>query len=289
MEIKNRLFTYPVLCKDNDDYENSVFDVTVKKEDELNDIMLEFDILLDNKEILSLIREGKAEYVIHIECPYTSYRRVARGYSKNIVYRIPKGKINKDVYLVAMVVATSEISDFYSDSFNEDYDENVYFDKGAIIAYKNLPKLFILKNQEELARGDSFFSIVNKKFRSYDREPITYDLSGDKIKILVDDVLYNEYVKFQTNQAMIPLLLSCLVMPALAYTVEILRNDGYENYVSNYWFQKLSKACNLKGKNFIKDIINNESTAIEVAQILLESPVSKTLDNLSLIIEDAEE
>jgi hypothetical protein len=289
MEIKNRLFPYPVLCKDNDDYGNSVFDVSVEKDDELNDIILEFNITLDNREILSLIREGKAEYVIHVECPCTSYRRVTRGYSKNIKYRIPKGKINKDVYLVAMVVATSEINGFYSNSFNEDYDENVYFDKGAIIAYKNLPKMFILKNQEELTRGDSFFSIVNKKFRSDDREPITYDLSGDKIKILVDDILYNEYVKFQTNQSMKPLLLSCLVMPALAYTVEILRNDGYENYVSNYWFQKLSKACELKGKNFIKDIIYNESTAIEVAQNLLESPVSKTLDNLSSIIEDVEE
>ena len=43
---------------------------------------------------------------------------------------------------------------------------------------------------------------------------------------------------------------------ALGYdTDEILRNDGYENYVSNYWFQKLSKACELKGKSFIKDII----------------------------------
>ena len=42
MEIKNRLFPYPVLCADNDDYENSVFDVIVEKDDELNDIGIKF-------------------------------------------------------------------------------------------------------------------------------------------------------------------------------------------------------------------------------------------------------
>lgn len=90
MEIKNRLFPYPVLCDNNDDYIESKFDVTVTKEEKLNDIILHFDIELDNTELLSLIREGKAEYVMHIECPYTSYRKVVRGFSKPIEYSIPK-------------------------------------------------------------------------------------------------------------------------------------------------------------------------------------------------------
>ena len=33
MEIKNRLFPYPVLCDNNDDYIESKFDVTVTKEE----------------------------------------------------------------------------------------------------------------------------------------------------------------------------------------------------------------------------------------------------------------
>lgn len=273
MEIKNRLFPYPVLCDDNDDYIESKFDVIVTKEEELNDIILHFDIELDNTELLSLIRGGKAEYVMHIECPYTSYRKVVRGFSKPIEYSIPKEKVNKDVYLVAMVVATSEINNFYSDSFNEDYDESVYFEKGSILAYKNLPRLIIVKNYEELARGDSFFTIVNKSYGKEEMEPVTYDLSGDKIKILVDNNMYNKYVKFQTNQDMFPLIISLLVLPALAYAIEILRSEGNGNYASTYWYQKLCKSCELKGKDFKNDIVEGEFTAIEAAQLLLEEPV----------------
>ena len=287
MEIKNRLFPYPVLCDNNDDYIESKFDVTVTKEEKLNDIILQFDIELDNTELLSLIREGKAEYVMHIECPYTSYRKVVRGFSKPIEYSIPKEKVNKDVYLVAMVVATSEINNFYSDSFNEDYDESVYFEKGSILAYKNLPRLIIVKNYEELARGDSFFTIVNKSYGKEEMEPVTYDLSGDKIKILVDNNMYNKYVKFQTNQDMFPLIISLLVLPALAYAIEILRNEGNGNYASTYWYQKLCKSCELKGKDFKNDIVEGEFTAIEVAQLLLEEPVEMAFNNISVIAENS--
>lgn len=287
MEIKNRLFPYPVLCDNNDDYIELKFDVTVTKEEKLNDIILHFDIELDNTELLSLIREGKAEYVMHIECPYTSYRKVVRGFSKPIEYSIPKEKVNKDVYLVAMVVATSEINNFYSDSFNEDYDESVYFEKGSILAYKNLPRLIIVKNYEELARGDLFFTIVNKSYGKEEMEPVTYDLSGDKIKILVDNNMYNKYVKFQTNQDMFPLIISLLVLPALAYAIEILRNEGNGNYASTYWYQKLCKSCELKGKDFKNDIVEGEFTAIEVAQLLLEEPVEMAFNNISVIAENS--
>lgn len=287
MEIKNRLFPYPVLCDDNDDYISSKFDVNVTKEDELNDIRLHFDISLDNTELLSLIRAGKAEYVMHIECPYTSYRKVVRGFSKPMEFSIPKEKVNKDVYLLAMVVATSEITNYYSESFNEDYDENVYFEKGSILAYKNLPRLIIVKNYEELARGDSFFTIVNKSYGKEEMEPVSYDLSGDKIKILVDNNMYNKYVKFQTNQDMFPLIISLLVMPALAYAIEILRSEGYGNYASTYWYQKLCKSCELKGKDFKNDIVEGEFTAIEAAQLLLGEPVEMAFNNISVIAEDS--
>ena len=75
MEIKNRLFPYPVLCEENDDYVLGFFDVKYNVTEEFNHFVIDFDIVLDdNDELQWLIREGKAEYVIHIECPTTSFR-----------------------------------------------------------------------------------------------------------------------------------------------------------------------------------------------------------------------
>lgn len=286
MEIKNRLFPYPVLCLENDDYINCKFEIAVKQIEELKDIVLQFDIELDNAELLELIRKGQAEYVIHIECSNTSYRKVVRNSGKSFEYRIPKTRVNKDVYLVGMIVATKTITDFYSVDFNEDYEERVSFEKGAILAYRNLPRIIVIKNYEELASDDAFFTIVSKNCGQDMEEPVTFDLSGNKIKIYVDNSVYNEYIKFHTNPMMKPIMVSMLVMPALAYVIEEVRNNGVDNYLSCYWFQKIKKSCELQGKRFLDDIIDGNAASVEVAQEMLQFPVGKAFRNLSEVVEE---
>ena len=68
MEIKNRLFPYPVLCVENDDYENSEFDVITKVKEELNDIVIDFDIRLSGvPEIQWLIRDNNARVMYNTD------------------------------------------------------------------------------------------------------------------------------------------------------------------------------------------------------------------------------
>lgn len=72
MEIKNRLFPYPVLCEDTDDYTEGEFvvDTEVVSQD-INTLELRFRMNLDNPGLKGLISQGRAEYVIHIECSNT--------------------------------------------------------------------------------------------------------------------------------------------------------------------------------------------------------------------------
>lgn len=286
MEIKNRLFPYPVLCMENDDYIDCEFNVKLTQIEELKDIVLQFDVELDNPELLELVRDGKAEYLVHVECSNTSFRKVICSESKSFEYRIAKSKVNKEIFLVGMIVAKKEIKDFFSSKFNEDYDEKVNFDKGSIMAYRNLPRIIVLKNYEELARDDAFFSIVSKNGGQDMEEPVTFDLNGDKIKIYVDDSVYNEYVKFHTNPLMKPIMISMLVMPALAYVIEEVRNNGIENYISCYWYQKIKKSCELQGKRFVDDIIDGDATSIEIAQEMLQLPVGHAFRSLSAVAEE---
>ena len=75
MNITKRLYTYPVLSEERDDYQNSTFDANVSyKMNGVNSLHLEFNIEMDNPDLQSLIGSGRAEYVIHIECSNTSYR-----------------------------------------------------------------------------------------------------------------------------------------------------------------------------------------------------------------------
>ena len=79
MEIKNRLFLYPVLCAENDDYEGCSFEVKSAINEELTDLVINFDVVLDgNEELQWLIRDGNAQVIVHIECSYTAYRTVVK-------------------------------------------------------------------------------------------------------------------------------------------------------------------------------------------------------------------
>ena len=60
MDIRNRLFPYPVLCEDTDDYVEGDFYVETKLlEQNINNILVQFNMHLDNPGLQNLINTGK--------------------------------------------------------------------------------------------------------------------------------------------------------------------------------------------------------------------------------------
>ena len=289
MEIKNRLFPYPVLCVENDDYENCSFDVNTKVKEDINDIVLDFDIKLENNEELQwLIRDGYAQFVIHIECSSTAFRTMVTSVGNKKSVRIPKARVNNVISLLGMIVAEKDIVGFKSKLLNEDYDEEINFNRGAILAYRNLPKVYVTKNYEELAGDNSFFTVIKRTdIEEAESLPVVYDITDAKIKILVSEKTYDEYIKYHANPTMQPLLNTLLVMPAIAHMVAELRNCGdIERFKPLYWFQKISKSCKLQGKDFVNDIIDSDLPCVEVAQAMLQMPIERAFECLSRVIEE---
>lgn len=283
MKIENRLFPYPVLCEDNDDYENCSFNVETKFSEDLNDININFEIGLDNAELKQLIRNGDACYLIHIECTTTSYRTTVIDYGSSFSYKIPKDKVNKDIYFVGMIVAQKNIEHFHSKNLNEDYEDDVSFDKGAILAYKNLKKIIVIKNYEELAAEDSIFTVVCK-INEDNENSISFDITDDKIKIFAAKPLFDEYAKFNTNPEMRPILIALFVFPALIYTIEAIREES--QYTNCSWYQKLKNLYSLNGKNFVDDVIYSNESSVILAQQILKGPIGIAITKLSAVIEE---
>ena len=120
MDIRHRLYPYPVLSDMTNDYVNSSFGMQLEVSQGMKEICLSIALQLDNKEIEQLIDEGEAEYVIHIECSYTSYRTVIKTDESEIQKRIPEHKLNGKVAICTFIVAKKEIPQYYNSSFNED-------------------------------------------------------------------------------------------------------------------------------------------------------------------------
>lgn len=288
MEIKNRLFPYPVLCEDTDDYIEGSFSVTPTiVEQNVNDILIQFDIKLDNPGIQALIDKGKAEFVIHIECKTTAFRTAIRTFSNSETYRIMNTRVNGEIELLGMIVSKERITKYVNDTLNDDYaDISLNIEKASILAYENMSPIEIAKNYEELSAKDSIFSVVKEmRLDQNEQKPIWFRLDSDRIKIIVDEDVYASYIRYQGNSNMRPLMMSLLVMPALTYMMEVLRNEGYEAFSSDYWFVKLSKFYELHGKDFVQDIIENDEKMIsEVVQEMLQLPIGKTFINIPVML-----
>lgn len=280
MEIKNRLYPYPVLCEDTDDYIDGDFFVDAKLVRQgLNDILVQFDIHLENLGLQNLINKGKAEFVIHLECSNTAFRTVVRTFSNKEQYRIMNSRVNGDINLLGMVVSKEKIVDYKNPSLNEDYDDIIItIDKASILAYDNMDSIHIAKNYEELSEKDSIFSVVKQiRLDQNEHNAITFALDTDKIKIRIDDDLYSSYITYKGNSSMQPLMSAILVMPALTFMIETLRNEDIGDYTSSRWFIKMEKYYAIHGKNFVEDIIRGEDMISDIVQEMLQLPIGKTL------------
>ncbi len=278
MEIRNRLFPYPVLCDETDDYKEDGLYITSQTKEDMNDIVGIVRFKLENKAMLDLIRMGYAEYVVHLECSSTSYRRVIRSDVSEIPYCIPKSRVNIEVTVLAMIVAKRRIENFVSKDLNEDYEgETISFEKASILAYKNLPRIYIYKNYEELAGNESLFSIIKIGLPDDEEiKPLTFDLTGDRIKIMVDSKTYGAYVYFQQKSA---IAMSMLVMPAVNYMLDELR-ESPEAFSNCMWYMKMKQFYKAQGRDFIEDVIYSDKNIVEIAQEMLKSPIGKAYRDL---------
>ena len=248
MEIRNRLFPYPVLCNETDDYQNNAFETEVKVEERLHDIHIKAKFKLDNLAILDLIRMGMAEYVLHLECSMTYFRKVIKTDINEISYSIPKERVNGEIAVLSMVVAKRRIVSFTSEDLNEDYDgESISFDKASILAYQNLPKIQVFKNYEELAGNESLFAVVKVGLPDDEEvHPLSFDLNDDRIKIMVDAKTYACYIHYQQKGSV---AMSLLVLPAVIYMLDELRGSP-ESFSSKMWFVKMKQYYKSQGLDF---------------------------------------
>lgn len=282
MEIKNRLFPYPVLCEDTDDYISGGFEVTAEIiNQDINKLVIKFKMNLDNAGLKTQISQGNAEYLIHIECSNTAFRTVIHTFSDEEIYNISSSKVNGEVALLGMVVSKKDIPFYRNNNLNPDYnDVDIMIPRASILAYYNMPKITVLKNYEELAKEDSLFSVVRElRLDKNEEKPIHFLLDYERIKIFVNEEIYGAYIQYQNNLTMRPLIMAVMVMPALTFMMEQLR-QGYEEYENCKWFIRFAKYYQQQGEDFVEDVIYGEKTITEIVQEMLQLPIGKTFLNI---------
>ena len=290
MNITNRLFTYPVLSDEKDDFINSIFHVDYEQSMQgVNSLKLVFDITMNCEDLERLIIDGKADYVIHLECSTTAYREVIHSVSKHIEHVIPIGRINGSFDAVAFIILKKNIKNYYCSDWVEDFSDPIpNLTVGTILAYQNLSSLDITKDYEEFTNAGSIFSIY-KRVTEEDC-PAEINLDSTKIRIGLGAKDYDVYAVYSGKTELQSLFHSMLILPALVFVFEELKQEGgEETYHNKEWFLALEKAYSKRGMVFMEEVLNPEKSSYQLAQEAMELPLSKAFNQIPIFYDTTEE
>lgn len=287
MKVRNKMYPYPVLSSYADDYVGSKFEVASSFSMDGYDLKLDFSVELQNENLMELLENGSAIIVYHIENSLAGFRNAYETDSLNHSIKIPIRRIKDKVEICSFIIAKKNISNYTNSSFNTDYGEGVSFDieKGCVLAVANPFELTVPKLQEELKDRNSFISIIGKD----DISELKVNLDRkDKLVVYLPSETHKYYRHMSNNPAIKQILVSSIIIPALIYTFEYLKNLAKEddaNFNSRLedfdWLKALQTILSkrpFEEKDF-KSWIKNSDTLLW-SQKLLNTPITDCIYQL---------
>lgn len=289
MEIKNRLYPHPVLRENNDDYINSSFEMDLSYERDIKRLKLNISFKLNNKTLEKMILDEKAQYVIHIECPKTSYRKIITTTEKILSENLKDENILGKIQVTSFIVVKENILDYENESFNSDYFGMKFnLEKGTILAIGDSYKIDVDKEKESLGNVPSIFTICKKM--TTDETGINIEYNMNKIRIDLNIFDYERYTQLVSSSNQFIDIINCsLIFPTLIYVFEKLKNEFDEIEESDYrWFKALKNIFEKYGYRFNQELFENE-TSLQLAQKILDFPFSKSLIALQFGLDEGVE
>ena len=114
MNIRYRLYPYPVLAYFNDDYVDSKFDVSAQCENRGYDIEIIVNVELVNEKLNDMIKQGKAVLLYHLECAQSGYRDIHKTDKLSDTIVLKDSKLNGELQFCPYILANETLNDYYN-------------------------------------------------------------------------------------------------------------------------------------------------------------------------------
>lgn len=282
MELRNKLYPYPVLDSSSEQYKTGNFETDLNSTIEGYNIRLVFKSKLDEKGLMSLINQGKATFVYHLECPQTGFRNVHITDQLEFSCTIPGKNLRGYLEICCFVIAKENIVGYTNLNFSEFYDGLTFdIDAGGILATGDSFNVNVDINIDELSDIPSIFSIVPILDSS-----ITYmqvDTSQKKLLIKLPKKDFENYKILNLAPEYLSSLTAMTVIPALTQVLGELKAQNIEDRMGNSelnWYKTLKKYLK---ENLDCDLETDEAfhdkSPFELAQLLVNSPLTEALTN----------
>ncbi|MDD4679940.1 MAG: hypothetical protein PHP79_03480 [Clostridia bacterium] len=283
MEIKSRLYPYPVLSYYSDDYLNSNFDTVINPVRDGYNIRLDFLTEVNNSGISDLLETNKAKIVYHLECPQTGYRVVISTIKNELSHVIVNRMVSGRLQICPFIVAQTDILEYVNSDFHDDYRGfNFTIEEGCVMAVGRQVNIVVDKDISDLSNTPSVFSIV--KNDDVLALSMVVDYNHKKIVIKLPEQDFFNFKSIKGQPLVQSILNSLVVIPTLTYVLEeVTKREPSERYeYSSYaWYRAVKKSlsnkfdCNIESDDF------TDRNMLDLAQKLINTPLSDALQTLS--------
>ena len=283
MEIKYKLYPYPVLSSYSDDYTAGSFDVSIDVVRDGYDLRVNFLTMLNCDSLQDCISQGTAKFVYHLECAQTGFRTVVQTDKVNHVYTLSNKVVNGKLQICSFIVATDDLKGYASSDFHEDYQGGTFdIEAGCVLAVGKMVKVDISKDTDDLANTPSIFNIIKNSDESC--KQLLVDMSQRKIIIKLPLSDFYSYKVLSSTPSTFSILNSLTVLPALVYVLEELKGLSIQDRSESsdtLWYKVLSNTlltqfdCNIESEEF------NNQNCLVLAQKLINNPVADSFTFLT--------
>lgn len=279
MQIRNRLFSYPVYSSDIDDYIINEFTFEYYVENDGESLNIIYTTKISNKFILNEINNEDIKLTILVECSKTAYRKLFILNDLNGVVEISSHLLSAKVEICCLLLANKNFIINEESGINSDYlNTSFSVNRGFIVGYDNAYAFIVDKDKEDNYKSSSIISVV-KKLDLDDYMDVDLD-NDNKIKIQLGDEMYQYFVQLQ-GQDKLPVIHSMIVLPALIYVIDQIKDYAMrETYEDYYWYRCIAKQLEILNISIDGQIFENKSS-VSIAQELLKAPIKNALYNLT--------
>lgn len=262
-----KMFPYPVLRPESEDYLDSAFQATVQYEltKKSSTVSIQARFSCSEDAILELIEGGAAAYSLLVDSRETFFREVITSTEETVSCQFSGGKLKGKVSVSPFILAIKDIKDFKSKGFNADYAERMFNLVNGDVLALDRPREFYV-GQEVFAHIGTVFELVESD--EPEEGEIRLNLECDKIQILVKPSLKTKIDQARGQIKNRPILMSGVYMPALMQVLSYMAQGG-EEFEDKKWYRAIKAKCDQKEIQLDVDI--NTLTA---SQILLDFPVN---------------
>lgn len=283
MKIKdNRLYPYPVLSEQLDDYIDNTFNVNMTIDQGIDVFTIKASVNITNSDMLKNIRLKNANVYMHVECSTTKYRDsfVIDNFD-NYITSIDDSFLNGTVEVIFLIIASKEMRDFSSESLNGYYRQQTYdIPKSSMIGYSASHVFTVNKMLDSNGEIPSIF-IVSQSSSNL----MKIELNNEKIIIYLPQSSYETYEQMKSIHVKIKQLL--INVGTLIYVFDELKKtpEDYEQFI---WYIVIDENIRKLGQGFEEGVKGEKflnTPSVEITQLIMKNIVNDGFQELKTLHE----